>query len=137
MRGVLATFVVIGLLIAFGIVMTPKSSWHSADAPPSPAEQRLQQDEAIRVAERDAHNKRVMECVPAGAENLNPKIFSAMVDDCEREALVQAAHEESEEVRMKEKWSAPPLHADDEFAEEEATSAEIATGQTAPLAHRD
>ena len=110
-------------IMAFGTIQTAffpreKTPGEKAqDAAYAAEQEKAKRQEADYRAEREAHQKLVAECLPAGADSLNPKFFSAMLDDCEREARISAAHLRSEEARIKEKWSAPPLYADEEDVE--------------------
>lgn len=84
------------------------------DAAYAAAQEKARAEEVAYRAERQAHAKRVAECMGAGAENLPPKLFAAVLDQCEREALLSASHEEAVEASLKEKWNAPPLYPEDE-----------------------
>lgn len=106
MRSLLMGFVVLGLVFVVGSALTPGSV---TEANRAAAEKEKRVEEA-RFAERDAHNKRVAECLPAGADSLDPKLFSAMLDDCEREVLIQESREAAVDAGLKEKWNAPPLY---------------------------
>lgn len=85
MRSLLMGFVILGLIFVVGTALTPRSVIEANRA----AAEKEKGEEDARFAEREAHNKRVAECLPPGADSLNPKLFSAMLDDCEREALMR------------------------------------------------
>lgn len=134
MRFLLLGLVLLGFVFAVGTALTPRTTIEANRA----AAEKERKEEAARQAARYAQHERVMDCVPRGAENFDPKIFSAMVEHCEREVLARESHEEAIEAGLKEKWNAPPLYEEEPADQatrpsgDEADTAEMGVGVRSP-----